>query len=325
MSNFDLLQRKSHFKPVAAMPTYPSLQPSHSLLSQPPSAPEPTHPVTQTQLERATRFGHSFGRISTFPSGRKNNTGLPDTLKAGVETLSGLAMDDVQVHYHSSRPAQVQALAYTQGRDIHVGPGQEKHLPHEAWHVVQQKQGRVKSRLQAKGVTINEDRGLEREADVMGQRASQIGSGSLQNGVSRSAPVGPLSDIIQRKSLTVSEFPGITDIIVGKPVFKAPPTYISAKTDQNEEFKLRPGQDFLNDETSAKYLQDKNNIKGGPVRLLKTANQAQRGLTDNDKVISDGHHRFIFSAFHGDPIPFENKIGFLGGHEWKDLTWQKRK
>lgn len=33
---------------------------------------------------------------------------------------------------------------YSQGTDIHIGPGQEKHLPHEAWHVVQQKQGRVK-------------------------------------------------------------------------------------------------------------------------------------------------------------------------------------
>jgi hypothetical protein len=25
--------------------------------------------------------------------------------------------------------------------DIHIGPGQEKHLAHEAWHTVQQKQG----------------------------------------------------------------------------------------------------------------------------------------------------------------------------------------
>lgn len=71
---------------------------------------------------------------------KENTTGLPDTLKAGIENLSGLSMDDVQVHYHSSQPAEVQALAYTQGTEIHVGPGQEKHLPHEAWHVVQQKQ-----------------------------------------------------------------------------------------------------------------------------------------------------------------------------------------
>ena len=100
-------------------------------------------------------------------------TGLPDTLKAGVESLSGLSLDDVHVHYHSSKPAQVQALAYTQGTEIHVGPGQERHLAHEAWHVVQQKQGRVKPTLQAKGMKINDDQGLEREADVMGIRATQ--------------------------------------------------------------------------------------------------------------------------------------------------------
>lgn len=68
-----------------------------------------------------------------------NRTGLPDALKSGGESLSGLALDDVRVHSNSSKPAGLQALAYTQGTDIHVGPGQERHVPHEAWHVVQQK------------------------------------------------------------------------------------------------------------------------------------------------------------------------------------------
>ncbi len=100
-----------------------------------------------------------------------NNTGLPDNLKSGVETLSGLALDDVKVHYNSSKPTQLQALAYTQGTDIHVGPGQERHLPHEAWHVVQQKQGRVKPGVQKKGKVINNDPHLETEADVKGKQA----------------------------------------------------------------------------------------------------------------------------------------------------------
>ena len=77
-------------------------------------------------------------------------TGLPDALRAGVEQLAGLSLDDVKVHYNSAKPAQLDALAYTQGRDIHVAPGQERHLPHEAWHAVQQAQGRVKPRLQMK-------------------------------------------------------------------------------------------------------------------------------------------------------------------------------
>ena len=71
----------------------------------------------------------------------ENRTGLPDRLKFGVESLSGISIDDVRVHYNSSKPAQLNALAYAQGTDIHVAPGQERHLPHEAWHVIQQKQG----------------------------------------------------------------------------------------------------------------------------------------------------------------------------------------
>src|SRR5690606_2994375 len=107
----------------------------------------------------------------------ENNTGLPDQLKSGVENLSGYSLDDVNVHYNSAKPAQLNAHAYAQGTDIHIGPGQEQHLPHEAWHVVQQKQGRVKPTKQLKGkVNINDDSGLEKEADVMGAKALQMKS-----------------------------------------------------------------------------------------------------------------------------------------------------
>jgi hypothetical protein len=104
---------------------------------------------------------------------RSNHTGLPDGLKSGVESFSGISLDNVKVHLNSSRPAQLNALAYTQGSDIHVAPGQEPHLPHEAWHVVQQAQGRVQPTLQMKdGVPVNDDEGLEHEADVMGEMAA---------------------------------------------------------------------------------------------------------------------------------------------------------
>jgi hypothetical protein len=105
---------------------------------------------------------------------KENNTGLPDKLKSGIENLSGHSLDDVKVHRNSDKPAQLNAHAYAQGTDIHVASGQEKHLPHEAWHVVQQKQGRVKPTLQMKGSAINDDVRLENEADVMGQRANAV-------------------------------------------------------------------------------------------------------------------------------------------------------
>lgn len=103
-----------------------------------------------------------------------NNTGMPDNLKSGIENLSGIDVSDVRVHYNSSKPAQMNAHAYAQGTDIHMAPGQEKHLAHEAWHTVQQKQGRVKPTTSVNGAAVNDNVGLETEADVMGAKAMQM-------------------------------------------------------------------------------------------------------------------------------------------------------
>lgn len=115
-----------------------------------------------------------------------NNTGLPDNLKTGIENLSGMSLDDVKVHRNSDKPAQLQAHAYAQGANIQLGPGQEKHLPHEAWHVVQQKQGRVKPTMQMKGgVNVNDDKGLEKEADEMGAKALQFSGNRAESFVQK--------------------------------------------------------------------------------------------------------------------------------------------
>lgn len=111
------------------------------------------------------------GKFAT-PEQKRNETGMSDNLKAGIEDLSGFAMDDVRVHYNSPEPATVQALAYTQGTDIYVAPGQEQHLPHEAWHVAQQMAGRVEPTTEVSGLPVNDCIELEHEADVMGARAN---------------------------------------------------------------------------------------------------------------------------------------------------------
>ncbi|GGG31300.1 hypothetical protein GCM10011344_35260 [Dokdonia pacifica] len=136
---------------------------------------EDNRPSTTIQQKTLSAVENS---TSTLPIQKKeNNTGLPDDLKSGIENLSGYAMDDVKVHYNSDKPTQLNAHAYAQGTDIHLASGQEKHLPHEAWHVVQQKQGRVQPTKQLKSkVNINDDEGLEKEADEMGEKALQLQS-----------------------------------------------------------------------------------------------------------------------------------------------------
>lgn len=114
---------------------------------------------------------------------KPNNTGLPDNLRSGIESLSGMSMDHVKVHYNSSKPAQLNAHAYAQGSEIHVAPGQEQHVPHEAWHIVQQGQGRVRPTMQMKaGIPVNDDVGLEHEADVMGGKALGLGAVQMKTG-----------------------------------------------------------------------------------------------------------------------------------------------
>lgn len=132
--------------------------------------------VVDSSLQSATLQRHAALAdvvAQRAPEPRPNLTGMPDNLKSGIESLSGYSMDDVRVHYNSDKPATVQALAYTQGTDIHVAPGQEHTLPHEAWHVAQQMAGRVSPTTNINGMPVNDNAGLEHEADVMGEKAVQ--------------------------------------------------------------------------------------------------------------------------------------------------------
>lgn len=141
---------------------------------------------------------HSLNAATSAP--QLNRTGMSDGLKSGLERLSGFDLSPVRVHYNSPKPTQVGALAYAQGTNIHLGPGQEKHLPHEGWHVVQQLQGRVVPTMQQKGARVNDSDILEREADVMGAAALQAGGGVNSPAAAPLAPVQKVvAPVVQRR------------------------------------------------------------------------------------------------------------------------------
>lgn len=178
---------KGHADPAreARRPRPPSKAPQQSTSSK----------AQRIQIEQVVqrRAAKSSAEGATSSGGV---SGLPARLRAGVEALSGFAMGDVRVHRNSAEPAKLGALAYTMGSEIHLGPGQEQHLPHEAWHVVQQKQGRAQSTTQMKGVGINDDAGLEAEADRLG-KAAAVGNST---GLLPRQPIRPLgSQIVQVK------------------------------------------------------------------------------------------------------------------------------
>ena len=217
-----------------------------------------------------------------------NQNGLPGNLKSGIEQLSGYSMDDVKVHYNSSQPAQLQALAYAQGTDIHIAPGQEKHLPHEAWHVAQQKQGRVQPTLQMKtGVPVNDDAGLENEADVMGAKA-------LQNGNQLSTP---LQRMIADK--TKSNSGGIIQRAIGKvperytPLEKAmpqnPPAPITTTSKENTDSAAAKVEPSVVEETSGSAGDKAIKKADAPGRKRRDAVSETRkpALGKNGKHITD--------------------------------------
>ena len=57
---------------------------------------------------------------------RTNRTGIPLQLKERMEQNTGVSFDDVRVHYNSALPAKLDALAYTKGNQVEIGPGQER-------------------------------------------------------------------------------------------------------------------------------------------------------------------------------------------------------
>ncbi|WP_294592992.1 DUF4157 domain-containing protein [uncultured Bacteroides sp.] len=111
----------------------------------------------------------------------ENNTGIPDDVKQRMEDSFGTDFSSVRVHPDSAKAPEVGALAYTQGTDIHFAPGQFKPdtsagqqlLGHELTHVVQQAEGRVQPTTEIGGIPVNDNEGLEHEADVLGAKAAR--------------------------------------------------------------------------------------------------------------------------------------------------------
>ena len=140
-------------------------------------------------------------------TGKPNLTGIPSQMKLDFERRSGLSFDDVRVHYHSDKPARFFAHAYTFGTQVHIGPGQERHLPHELGHVAQQKWGMVRPTASINGIPAAENPGLERNADRLeGLRAE---TSAIQNpsGILQRMGAVSLAEMLELSGHSVSALP----------------------------------------------------------------------------------------------------------------------
>lgn len=238
---------------------------------------------------------------------KENNSNLPDNLKNGIENLSGYSMGDVRVHYNSNKPAQIQAQAYAQGANIYLGPGQEKHLPHEAWHVVQQKQGRVTPTLQTnEGVKINQDAGLEREADVMGDKAlqSNIASAMSQNRGSELEARTIGDTMIQRK--VGFEFQAFNSVTIHDPMAS-----ISGVGGMRTDVGVNLGQFKVQGDSGAKYMHDGEKYSFIEMEIITQSVEETEGGRDELSTQMDNVVALATSIDMGKTL---EELG--GGVEW---------
>jgi hypothetical protein len=112
--------------------------------------------------------------------GGGGNGALPAPVQRKMEDAFDFDFSSVRVHQGGEAQA-MGAHAFTQGTDVHFAPGQydpasargQELIGHELAHVVQQSEGRVQATTQMKGVGLNDDSSLEREADDWGARAAR--------------------------------------------------------------------------------------------------------------------------------------------------------
>jgi len=132
------------------------------------------------------------------PIATGGGAGLPEGLRARMEGSFGTDFGGVQIHAESSQAAALGAEAFAYGDALHFAPGRfqpetqagQALVGHELAHVVQQRAGRVAASAQARGVAINQDPALEREADEQGARAARgEPAAATMGGSSAVAPV----------------------------------------------------------------------------------------------------------------------------------------
>ncbi|MGH1339887.1 MAG: DUF4157 domain-containing protein [Aureispira sp.] len=157
--------------------------------------------------------------------------GLPLALKTGIEAETGYNMDEVRVHKNSKLPAEMGALAYAEGKDIYVGQGEEQHIPHEAWHVVQQAKGGVSPTCKISGEGVNTEGALEAEAEAEGKAAEERGKA-----LGARSPLRPLRRLPKRG--TVKQLK--TKISHVGEIYKVPGTATEGKVGRKMECLLDP-------------------------------------------------------------------------------------
>ena len=119
-------------------------------------------------------------------------------------------------------------------------------------------------------------------------------------------------------SLVVNGLPKVNEPEDGKPVFKSPPEYIPI-TFGGKALRVKAGQNYLNTELSGAYKLDADKIRGAEVTLHPAFIGSSNA--DDVRVIGDGHHRFVWAAFHGQSIPAKDASKRAIPNDWNTMKY----
>ncbi len=203
---------------------------------------------------------------------------LPEEVQAKMENSFSQDFSNVNIHKDSSSAQDINAKAYTQGSDVHFAPGEynpsskegQELIGHELTHVVQQGQGKVgPGEIHGKGLEINQNVSLEKEADDAGKLASE----------GKSVEVSGVGSGVQRKegegepkiNITVEDNTVTDDVVVSGMTKLGTFSYIDSFTQQRvTEFVLTGSS--ANWAKILKYADSGPNFRAFILGFLKASN-----------------------------------------------------
>ncbi|MEO5998527.1 MAG: DUF4157 domain-containing protein [Chitinophagaceae bacterium] len=131
---------------------------------------------------------------------------LPDDIQTKMETAFDTDFSEVNVHQNSGTAKTLNAVAFTQGNEIHFKSGYDPFsengqevLGHELSHVVQQRAGEVPVTHFESGFAVNTQTGLEQRAETEGKKAAngQLVNNNTSTSISPKPTVQKKSEVIQ--------------------------------------------------------------------------------------------------------------------------------
>lgn len=135
---------------------------------------------------------------------------LPTHLRRDMETGFGRGFAAVRVHRASNEASDLGAAAFTRGEHVHFAPGHfaphtssgRELVAHELAHVVQQRQGRVRTNHVVANRAVNRSPQLESEADTIARR---VAAGQVAPQPTGAEAKAATSQVVQRKVVRVAK------------------------------------------------------------------------------------------------------------------------